>query len=79
MTGRPLWDVDAYIHAKTEQETPVSCAEAKVRLIIYDDDSWSVIVNPDGQSFHLMLQGTEASQTSATLREVFGFVFGRAA
>lgn len=54
-------------------------AEVKVRLIVYDDDSWSVVVEPEGQSFDLMLRGTLTSPIAATLQERFGFVFGREA
>lgn len=41
--------------------------------------SWNIVVRQDGGSFSLLLQGEPESRTTATLREVFGFVFGWAA
>lgn len=79
MTGPPIWDVDAYIHAKTEMEVPVACAEGKVRIQVFADGSWNVVVRRDEDTFSLLLRGQPESRTTATLREVFGFCFGRSA
>jgi len=79
MIGPPVWDVEAYIHAKSEVETPTRCVEGRVRVVLHEGGDWTVLVHQEEQTFSLILRGDHRSRTNAALAEVFGFLFGRAA
>lgn len=77
--GPPIWDVEAYIHAKCEAEAPRTCSEGKVRVQLFEGGDWAFIISQSEQTFTLILRGDHKSRTSNALAEVFGFLFGRAA
>lgn len=79
MTGYPVWDIKVYLHASTEQEVPIHSAHAELRVLIYDDNQWTIVVERADRSFNLLLRGDHQSKSVAMMRDVFGWTFGRAA
>ena len=79
MTEGSVWDVDVYLHARSDKEVPTPFVEGKVRICVYDDGDWTAVVKNDDASFSLILRGGPESRTETTLRHLFGHLFGRAA
>lgn len=76
-----LWDADAWVHVQphvTDADSPVPqpAAHGKLRLMVYEDQSWDVAVRRDGQSFDLLLRGPAGSPTGGALNEILSWLFG---
>jgi len=73
---KPVWDIEAYSHAKIDMEVPVPSADGRVRIRVYHGGDWEAAVKRDDDSLSLMRRGSPESKTAGTLREVFGWLFG---
>ncbi len=73
-----MWDVETFLHARTTQEGVIrDHADAKVRIVMYDDHSWDVVVQNDDASFSLMLRGDYQTRAAPVLHEMLSWVFGQ--
>lgn len=76
---RSVWEVETWVHATCGDEAIAKSVETRLRFVVYAGGDWAVMVRREDGPFDLLLVGQPDSRTSATLSEVFGFVFGRAA
>lgn len=75
----PPWDVDAVLMLNTDRPHVPLTAEVRWRIILNADNSFTVKLQREGETYSLILTGDDETHAVSMLRELLAASFGVAA